>query len=237
MCTVTYFKRKNGLVLTSSRDEKAERALATTVSTEQWGGFDLIYPIDPKGLGTWLCYRSDQKALVLLNGGYEKHFPIPPYRMSRGLIVLELIKTIDFIEAWRVIDLNNIEPFTIIAVWNEQLIKVLWDGQTKHLQNLSSDKPHIWSSVTLYDAETRMLREKWYTDFLSELEMTPSSSDLLTFHRTAGKGDLHNGLRISREDLMLTKNITQIEMTNAHTTMHHSDLMIEKTSIVSIQHE
>ena len=72
---------------------------------------------------------------------------MPPYRKSRGLIVLDSFN-FDSIESFsQQYDFENIEPFTMIAVdfKNEnQLAEIRWDGRKVFYKKLSSDNYNIW---------------------------------------------------------------------------------------------
>lgn len=91
MCTVTFVKTADKIVITSNRDEKIIRPNAIPPQNYMVNGKNVIYPKDPKAGGTWCVVDENGTVLVLLNGANEKHTVKLPYRKSRGLIVLELI--------------------------------------------------------------------------------------------------------------------------------------------------
>ena len=105
---------------------------------------------------------------VLLNGAEQKHTPNPRYRKSRGLILLDIINSNNFHKGWNLINLSNIEPFTIIAFVDDQLFQIRWNEMEKSLIQLETNKPYIWSSTTLYNEDIISKRERWFSEFLNQ---------------------------------------------------------------------
>ena len=149
--------------------------------------------------------------ICLLNGGFTAHKRKEAYRMSRGLIVKELLKTQHLKETISAYDFNGIEPFTLIAVsWkhDSELLEVVWDGRTAHVE-AKPWHPAIWSSSLLYTPEMKMARETWFASFLNT-HPNPSSEELRRFHQTAGKECPEYSLVMDR-GFVRTKSITQIK--------------------------
>ena len=93
---------------------------------------------------------------------------------------------------------------------NAKLFDFRWDGATKHLLELDPDKPHIWSSSTLYNDEIKNKRITWFQNWLAA-EQEKNAAEILKFHKTAGADDKENGLIMSRNNnLVCTVSITQI---------------------------
>src|SRR3954467_3372845 len=113
MCTVSYVCSDDKIIITSNRDEQVLRP-ALPPRNYTINNRNVIYPKDPKAGGTWYALDEDLNVAVLLNGAAEKHKWNPPYRKSRGLIVIELIGSGAPLETWKTLDLDNIEPFTIV---------------------------------------------------------------------------------------------------------------------------
>ena len=91
MCTVSYYKSDEFIVITSNRDESALRPSAVSPQKRSLIQSWACYPIDPLHNGTWFAINQHKNILVLLNGAEKKHTYTPPYKKSRGLILLELI--------------------------------------------------------------------------------------------------------------------------------------------------
>lgn len=231
MCTVTYYKGAKGIFLTSNRDENISRPNAALMHQENLHGITVMYPIDPQAFGSWFGYRTDKSALVLLNGAFEKHRRIIPYKRSRGLVLLEILKQPNFNQAWENVSLEGVEPFSLVAYQHDQLSFKRWDGTIKYSEELNSEQPHIWSSVTLYEEEIRNARKLWFAEFLSSNTNEKTAEDFISFHTTTGKDNSTNGLVINRNNVMLTKNITQISMLEDHAKMLHWELLKKEKQI------
>ena len=157
MCTVTFLPTATGFLLTSNRDETPERS-ETPVVAKQVGDVTVSFPKDPKAGGSW--YASDQEAfsLVLLNGGFEKHKHRPPYRLSRGLVLLDFFKYRNVSLYANDYNFNDIEPFTLLIVNHQDhvtLDELIWDGHQLHHQHFEHPKAMIWSSSTLRPSDRR----------------------------------------------------------------------------------
>ncbi|MEZ4987030.1 MAG: NRDE family protein [Saprospiraceae bacterium] len=104
--------------------------------------------------GTWICTGSNGRLVCLLNGAFEHHAHRPPYRRSRGLVVLDVFlfsMVTDFLSEY---DLTGIEPFTMIIAEPDALWELRWDENSqRHVASLARNLPHIWSSATLYSEE------------------------------------------------------------------------------------
>jgi hypothetical protein len=159
---------------------------------------------------------------VFLNGAWKKHVPQPPYRQSRGLILLDLIDNEMPLRHFQHIDLHNIEPFTAIVWTDEELFACRWDGTKKYQNPLSNKTPQIWSSVTLYDEAVIAKREAWFAAWLNR-NAAPSQEDIMRFHQFTGDGDSHNDLFMNRDGLVSTVSITSLESTNAFASLQYLD--------------
>ena len=224
MCTVTYIPLGNSdFVLTSSRDipfarKKAEHPKKTTED-----GVELYYPKDGKAGGTWIGSSSKNRLICLLNGGFEYHTSRTKYAKSRGLIVKELLKVDDIRKGLNEVDLQDVEQFTLTIVdWNSELelIELVWDGTTKHLK-LMPQKPHIWSSSTLYDEGVKQLRCEWFTRW--QKEHGASQESILDFHHNAGVGDKYIDVMMNR-GLGGTVSITSVKKEENDITMVYEEV-------------
>ena len=162
--------------------------------------------------------------LVLLNGASEKHNQKAKYRRSRGLIVLDIIGAKNCLHYWKTINLENIEPFTLVYYSNKELYQLRWDEIKKETIKLDSTQNYIWSSVTLYPKEVRINREKWFFEFLTTKE-TISSEEMLYFHQHTKTEDNENGLVINRNQSMITQSITQTQIDQNKLSFTHLDLI------------
>src|SRR3954471_24208831 len=166
MCTVTYIPLGGKKILTSNRDEKTFRKRALPPQIYLHEDVRLIYPKDGDAGGTWIALNENGNVAVLLNGGFEKHISKPPYKKSRGLVFLEVIKNNSPLKYFKDVTLFNIEPFTVVIIKKNKLIECRWTGDNKFCKELNAQKPYIWSSTTLYDRNTRNRRERWFWQWL-----------------------------------------------------------------------
>jgi transport and Golgi organization protein 2 len=223
MCTVTFIRTADKIYLTSNRDEKHWRSNALPPAVYRFTSGNLMFPKDGDAGGTWIAAHENGQAIVFLNGGFIRHTPAPPYRKSRGLILLDLINADNAVACFEKIALEQIEPFTAI-IWNEgQLFECRWDGVQKHKLQLNALQPHIWSSVTLYDEEVIKKRNNWFSNWLQKNKQL-TQHDILNFHQFTGDGDAHNDLRMNRNGQVFTVSVTSMAITDEAIQMQYLDL-------------
>ena len=223
MCTVSFVNSNEKFIITSNRDEKVAREKAIEPKIHLVKDKKIFFPKDQKAGGTW--YAVDDKAhiVVLLNGAKEKHELKSSYRKSRGLIVLDLISSESVILFWPKIDLDNIEPFTLVVFENQKLYQLQWNEFKKETTELDTTKNHIWSSSTLYPLAIREQRAQWFYDFL-ESKDNISELDMMNFHKNTEGNNRENGLVINRNDLLKTLSITQTVIEKNKVSLRHYDL-------------
>lgn len=223
MCTLTFIGTKNGFCLTSNRDEKVTRGKAIPPAQYEINGKKVVFPKDTSAGGTWIIH-DETAVLVLLNGATEKHISTGNYRKSRGLIVLEIMGNNNPIEQWQNIDLENIEPFTMVYFDGENLFQWQWNSIEKTTKKLHKEVAHIWSSATLYEPEIRTERANWFNQFVQEKkEISPD--DLLYFHQFEQANNTDYGLQINRKNLLKTVSITQCVWQSNTIEMTYLDLL------------
>lgn len=223
MCTVTYIPTSKGAYLTSNRDESTQRGHALLPDQYVRNGIRLIYPQDRDATGSWIAMKENGDAAVLLNGAFIRHERKTDYCKSRGLIFLEIMANNNPYEVFSAINLDAIEPFTLVLVSGKQLFECRWDGYKKHQSLLNASRPHIWSSVTLYDNEAAKQRKRWFFSWFSSTSPL-STKKIMEFHRHAGKGDFHNGMVINRANKMRTVSITSVAVNTSRPAMNYCDL-------------
>lgn len=231
MCTVTLLPlSEHSFVLTSNRDEDIERkTIPPSIYYED--GIQMLYPKDQKAGGTWIGISDRNRVICLLNGGFENHKRTLPYRKSRGTVVIDLLKSPNFLSALDNYDFVDIEPFTLVVIdWSskQNFFEVVWDGRKLHKQLLDR-KLYVWSSSTLYTSEMKEKREKWLHAF--ERNTVLDECTLLDFHKYGGEGYKSYDLQMDRGGLK-TKSITQIHKTSDEISMRYEDLQKEKTKTV-----
>lgn len=220
------------VIITSNRDEKVIRPSAIKPKNYIVKGKNVIYPKDPKAGGTWYVVDDNGTILVLLNGADEKHILKLPYRKSRGLIVLDIISDVSPKDYWCEINLENIEPFTLVLFQNQELYQLRWNGLEKEAVVLNANEKHIWSSATLYPDEIRKERADLFYSFLDEKEVI-SEKEMYHFHRYTEEDNHQNGLVINRNNEMKTLSITQAITEQNKVAILHYDLISQKESCTS----
>lgn len=236
MCVLTYIPTKNdGFLFTSNRDESVLREAALPPRKYELEGRYVFFPKDPVGGGTWIA-GCDRFTLCLLNGGLEKHIPTPPYRQSRGRIILDFYKYQDFDAFAQNYQFNGIEPFTLVVIDRNKHLSInelRWTGNQIQQKTVDAQSPHIWSSVTLYSPEIRQEREQWFADFLQK-NPNCTEEDVLNFHHFGGKGDVRNDIKMNRENKLKTLSVTQFSISNENFLVKYQDLQKEKDFVYRV---
>lgn len=209
MCTVTLIPLQNSdFILTSNRDESPSRR---TVNPAIYfcNNIELLFPKDEMAGGTWIGASSNKRVLCLLNGAFVCHERKESYRLSRGVVVKDLLVCENLIKTILNYNFEDIEPFTLIIVdWKSTLefYELIWDGIKKHFTNLKNE-PQIWSSSTLYNPKMKSERLNWFKTFKSKNIFDPKS--VLNFHNSTEKENKDYGVVMDRQ-FVKTTSITQI---------------------------
>jgi len=233
MCTVSFVPVGNEVIITSNRDEKSMRPPATPPQQIQTKNGALYYPVDTKAGGTWFIINEKGDAGVLLNGAFTKHLPQAQYACSRGRILPALFDFNDPIEAIKAFDFAGIENCTLVLYCNNLLYECVWDGQELFLTKLDASLPYIWSSVTLYNTAMIADRKQWFNTFIAS-NPTPSQQDLIQFHTNTGKGNDIYGLKMNRDNAMLTVSITSVALSEGTSLLKYTDCLLETQTIYNI---
>lgn len=223
MCTVSFVNSQGKIIITSNRDEQVLRPAAAP-KNYLINQKNLIFPKDPKAGGTWYAVDEQANVIVLLNGADEKHDWNPPYRKSRGLILLDIFSSASVIIAWQSINLSNIEPFTLVLFQDQHLYQLRWNGTVKDLKILDKEQNYVWSSSTLYNREIREKRAEWFYQFLDTIPEV-NEQEMILFHKYSNNDNKENGLVINRNDKLKTLSITQTVIEQNKVNVLHFDLI------------
>lgn len=222
MCTVSFISRNNRYFITSNRDEHISRPLAFEPQEEVFNSIKVLFPKDPKAGGTWFAINENGYVGVLLNGAFVRHKSRGNYAKSRGLVLLDVISSQDPESELEKMELNAIEPFTLVLFNTSNLIEFRWDGQEKHFKTLNTAQSYIWSSVTLYDELVIHQREQLFEGFL-EHKTDVDAADVIDFHSNNHE-DYENGFIIDRETGLKTFSVTQAVIQDEDALLRHIDL-------------
>ncbi|HSP11871.1 MAG TPA: NRDE family protein [Salegentibacter sp.] len=223
MCTISLVPlnaEDKIFVLTSNRDEVVDRETLSP-EFEKIEGSTLLMPLDKKAGGTWIGGSTQKRVVCLMNGELKPHERKTPYRLSRGVIVKDLLAAENGISTIKDYDLDGVEAFTLIlAQWKTELefFEVVWDEKKKHIRKLESE-PHIWSSSPLYSEEMKKRRKEWFESIPEDL----NPEKILDFHHNAGIGDKQQDLIIDR-GFLKTQSISQIIVKASEIDFWYKDL-------------
>ncbi len=223
MCTVSFISVNGTAIITSNRDENVQRKTAYAPAVELLNNKKIIFPKDSKAGGTWFAASDTGVITVLLNGAFVKHMVKPPYRKSRGLVLLDIIGSGNPLSFFQEMSLQDIEPFTLILCQQGTLHDLRWDGVVKHELLLRYTGNYIWSSATLYNAEVIKHRKNLFERFI-ESTTTPTVDLIHAFHSNNHR-DEENGFIINRETGMKTFSITQAVLQPGEINFLHTDLL------------
>jgi len=221
MCTVTIIPTgESNFVLTSNRDEAPNR-ISLAPDFYSIKGTKMLFPKDKLAGGSWIGVSEKNRVLCVLNGGFVGHERQLEYRLSRGVVLKDLLACQDIIITIEDYDLHDVEPFTlVIADWNMHLkfLELVWDGATKHFKELPL-KPRVWSSSTLYSEVMKEERKEWFEDFKSKSVL--NAKTLMRFHETTEIENPEYGVIMDR-GFVKTTSITQVEKINEAVDMRFS---------------
>jgi len=238
MCTVIYLPGKDRQFFASLRDESPKRLRAFLPEIVSHENINILAPTDPLAGGTWIGVNNLGHVIILLNGAFKNHQKQNSYLKSRGLIVTELLTSVDPLMDWNEMDLEKIEPFTLIVWRNADLFQLVWDGLEKYSSSLDPAVPYIWSSSTLYDAAAKKKRQTKFQDWIS-MKPELASSTVLDFFRSYTENE--NGFMMNRSENLKTLSYAFIELQQElfaelryHDllldTLHHKNIQLNKKS-------
>ncbi|MEM9648433.1 MAG: NRDE family protein [Bacteroidota bacterium] len=223
MCTVSFIRREEGCFITSNRDEHISRPVAHRPEEKTLAGIKVLFPKDPQAGGTWFALNEFGTVAVLLNGAFVNHERQLPYAKSRGLILLDVISSRQPGKMLQEMNLDQIEPFTLVLFENGKLLEFRWDGEAKHVKPLNPKQDYIWSSVTLYDTEAIDQRNTLFNKFIESTHEI-SAQRIVDFHSN-NHSDYENGFIIDRATGLKTFSVTQVVLNSDNNEMHHFDLL------------
>jgi hypothetical protein len=231
VCTVSYIALENGFVLTSNRDETSSRP--TLVPAEyNINGLCLIFPKDELAEGSWIACDKNGQVSCLLNGAFKKHKRSLPYGRSRGKVLLESFNFKDISTFITMVNLSDVEPFTLIIVKNDALNELKWDGVKKHVKYLDATKNHLWSSATLYPSNVTHKKEIWFTNWVKK-HAGDNQKNILKFHCTRHGNIPSEDVNSQFKGDLRTVSITQVKNLDNKGIMEYHDLINESIDRVT----
>lgn len=220
MCTVSFVPAKDNIIISSNRDESIHRGITIPPKNYSSNRVTITYPKDEKGLGTWIGYNEFNSMAVLLNGAFENHLHKPPYKHSRGLIIPQILQYSNSFASFEELDLNGIEPFTLLLYGNNQLVQYKWTGTILDKKELSTTSCHLWNSATLYSKQMEEANKEELNHFFST---SISKEEIYWFHQSK-KYELQQPENSWLNDIK-TISITQIIIQSSLPAMFYHDLL------------
>ncbi len=235
MCTVTFIPTEKTVFITSNRDESPSRQASGLSSQHSMDGPAIYFPLDEASSGSWIALTDTGRSVCLLNGGFIPFVPDPPYRLSRGQVVMEAAgagEVMPFVENF---NLEGIAPFTLLIYEKKLFIQTVWDGFKRHIVELPQDRPQLWSSVTLYPPEVRAWRKEIFDEWVKEHQLYDRES-IMAFH-CLKKGDQVNDFIMNRNDVVKTLSVTGIQLEKHKGSLLHLNLEKNTREEVRIEYE
>jgi hypothetical protein len=235
MCTVTFIPFGNTTFITSNRDESPSRQSTGLTSRHSLDGPSIHYPLDVESSGSWIALADTGRSICLLNGGFVPFIPNPPYRMSRGQVVMDAAAApaiLSFVENY---NLEGVAPFTLLIYEQNFFVQTVWDGFKRHVSELSISQPQLWSSVTLYPPEVRAWRNEIFNQWISDRQ-TFDRESIMAFH-CLKKGDAINDFVMNRSDIVKTLSVTSIQLQKHKGSLLHLDLEKNTREEVMIRYD
>ena len=239
MCTVTYLPLPDGgYILTTNRDESPNRAAVRFPYSHQVYGKEIIFPQDGESGGSWIGATDFGVSAVIMNGAHEPHTRRPPYRMSRGQVLVDALECIRPDEFVRNYDFDGIEPFTMLLIYSKQervILEFRWDGETTWQKYHHPDNGHIWAAKMLYNEHAQELRKTWFKEWLAgKHEFT--QENIMKFHYEGGAdADPGIAMRMNRQNVVATISITSVRMSADMGSLRYHDLRTGEKSELGFQ--
>lgn len=233
MCTVTiielghhatpHLAGLSGFRVVVNRDEQRDRLAAMSPRWRPVGdeARRAIWPIDPKGGGTWVGASESGLVLCLLNRNLEPAPELPGGLLSRGVIIPRLISSDSPEEALARLaefDLDRFAPFRLVLAAPRRptrhghtgvsVREAVWDRDELSTR-AAGPVPACFVSSGLGDSLVEC-RHDLFASLLAS--PTPHAQD--AFHRHAWQGREHVSVMMARDDAR-TVSVTSVEVTPA----------------------
>lgn len=153
MCTVSLVPHRRGVRLVCNRDEQRTRSAALPPQIHRLEDVRAVWPADPASGGTWIGANDAGLAAVLLNRSTPGKPPRAP-QQSRGTIIpplLALRNLDDVAERARMLPPGVFEPFTLLVLFDEQLLVVSATAGAHRMRRRTVDVPLLFTSSSIGD--------------------------------------------------------------------------------------
>ncbi len=169
MCTASWLKRGDSLLLFFNRDELRDREAALPPTARLDAGVGWVAPTDGRAHGTWIGATERGLALALLNRSDGNR---PAEAESRGRLIPTLVDVEDAEHLAARLARHRLErfaPFRLLALWRgaESALIAGWDGERLDFDTADAELGLLCSSG-LGDERATAARgavwERWRSD-------------------------------------------------------------------------
>ncbi len=227
MCTLTYLSDSSlDYIITTNRDESSEREHATWPQYQNIAGKKVLFPKDPVAGGTWVAVSTTGRIVCLLNGAFGSYDHSPPYRKSRGLVVLDVFKYDRAEQFAQQYPLQDIAPFTMVIFDLQQegtITEIRWDEKQRYVKKIDPQVSHIWSSPNLFDERIRRQRRVYFQEWLSAHDNIDPQAVWDFHHRKKEEGNA--GFLLYPDDEVSTLSVTSMAKQQSRIYYRHEDLI------------
>jgi hypothetical protein len=218
MCTVTVVPHEQGVRLLCNRDEQRTRLPGIPPQIRGLSGQRALCPIDPQRGGTWVGTNDAGLIVALLN--LQPIVPAAPgaAKLSRGLVVLELLRCTSVRQAVETavgLDSGLFEPFRVVIVGAGSLALAtsIGTGAILCTQRLLA-APVLFTSSSLGDAAVLPPRQQLFEHMVLQGGARQWLDGQARFHAHQWPLRPEISVRMERSDA-LTVSRTQIEVTRS----------------------
>jgi hypothetical protein len=126
----------------------------------------------------------------------------------------------------------NIEPFTLLTLDYstgalEQFFEFRWDGDKKHLKQLTHKEQQIWSSATLYSPSIQQTRLQLFKQWINKHQDFEDRM-ILDFHNRKHGLSVSDDILMKGEGDLMTLSISQVHVGNTDSHFNYFDITNKK---------
>jgi hypothetical protein len=215
MCTVTVVPHETGVRVMCNRDERRSRPAALPPQVHDLGGRLAVFPVDPRGGGSWVGVNDAGIVVTLLNVSGPSHSSNKEPRQSRGLIVREVLRCGSLshvLETVASLDAGQFERFRLVVVHRFTAVDATSDGVCTAIRRpITLDRPLLFTSSSLGDALVEAPRRRLFERMVVE-RRSGWLRGQFRFHRHQWPSRPEISVRMERADA-LTVSRTFVEVT------------------------
>ena len=185
MCSVSWVRRRDSLLVVMNRDERRDRAPARPPRRWRGGIEAFTAPVDGDAGGTWIAARDSGVVVALLNHqlGSTGRPIAPSRRVSRGLLVTTLAAEhgVPDSRRLRAAGLTAYAPFRLFVIGPALPPRVFtWDGARLSARRLDARLGFLtsssWNAGAVVPARHARFRA------FRQAHPAPTRDDLVAFH-------------------------------------------------------